>query len=110
MRQGGRRILLCDNTGGRAVMLQLIRFQWVGCLGLNWLALHVGLHTYIYNIYKNFQSQPTLFVTSFIDIRIVNTKRDVSYKDYIYIAKCLHTQFSLHKFNFCQIAQNKNFA
>ena len=60
MRQSGRRILLGDNTGGGAVMLQLIRFQWVGCLDLNWTALHVGVH--IYNTYKSFQSQPTLFV------------------------------------------------
>jgi len=60
MRQSRRRILLGDNTGGRAVMLQLNRFQWVGCLYLNWTALHVGVH--IYNIYKSFQSQPTLFV------------------------------------------------
>jgi hypothetical protein len=52
MRQSGKIILLGD---------KIITFQWVGCLDFNWTALHVGVH--IYNIYKSFQSQPTLFVT-----------------------------------------------
>ena len=62
MRQSGRRLLLGHNTVGRAVMLQLIRFQWVGCLDLNWTALQIQVAVYIYNIYTSSQSQPTLFV------------------------------------------------
>jgi hypothetical protein len=39
--KGGGRILLADNTGGGAVTLWPIRFQWVGV----WLGQEIGLHT-----------------------------------------------------------------
>ena len=71
-RQSGRRIL-GDNTGGGAVMLQLIRFCLVGSVFGFKLDCLSCRSTHTYNIYKSFQSQPTLFVTQNFDIWIVRS-------------------------------------